>query len=284
MKARVHRLPLLAAALLLLLGAAPSTDAQRRAPRDTGGTSLLLEVKTEGARAGAVERTTAVIRKRCAWLGVYCRVEPRPGGAPNRLALRFSSALDAGRVKRILLAEGVEVRAVVSVPYPLPMTEYAARDEPEVASAAEGTVFPVEGYGQPETYIVTEVTPLVTGDDLRDPVVLRAPRDTPGGGYVVDARLRPAGAARLKAWTRASRGRYAAVVYNGRALAAVYVKAPVVYNVVVSGGFSRREADDVAAALAGGNLPAPVEVLEEGTYKPEPPPRPSNSNRPFVKP
>jgi preprotein translocase subunit SecD len=46
------------------------------------------------------------------------------------------------------------------------------------------------------------------------------------------------------------------------------VKATVGYNVVVSGGFDRQQAEDVAAVLAGGNLPAPVEVLEEGTYKP----------------
>ncbi len=147
--------------------------------------------------------------------------------------------------------------------------EYPSRDHPVVAAAADEDVFPVEGYGQPETYIITVPGPIITGDDLRDPFyVTRAPRDFPGKGYTVDCRLKPAGAARLKAWTRAHLGRYVAVVYNGRALDVPYIRAPIWYNVVVSGGFTRSEAEDVAAALAGGNLPAPVEVLEEGAYKP----------------
>jgi preprotein translocase subunit SecD len=259
----------LALALWLFAGAAPLLASQRRAPRDRGGTALLLEVKAEGAQApGVVERTAAVIRKRCARLGVYCRVGPQTGGAANRLALRFSTASDAGRVKEVLLAQGVELRAVVSVPYPAPMAEYETRSAAEAEAKDGMVVVPLRGSGGPEAHVVTEGAPVVTGDDLRDPYVLRAPRETPGGGYVVDSRLRPAGAARLKAWTRANIGRYAVVVYNGRALEAVYVKAPIVYNVVVSGGFDRRQALDVAAVLAGGNLPAPVEVLEEGTYKP----------------
>jgi len=270
MKMRVTYVPSLAVAVLLLVGAARPAAAQRRAPRDRGGTSLLLEVKADASQAGvAVERTAAVIRKRCARLGAYCQVQPQPGGAANRLALRFSSAPDAGRIKRILLAEGVEVRAVVSVPYPLPLMSYPTRAEAAAAGTAGTHVFPLAGYdGEPDAYVLTEGGPIVTGDDLRDPYVVRAPRDVPGGGYVVDARLRPAGAARLKAWTRANIGQYIVVVYNGRALEGLYVKAPVVYNVVVSGGFSRREAEDVAAVLAGGNLPAPVEVLEEAAYKP----------------
>jgi preprotein translocase subunit SecD len=61
---------------------------------------------------------------------------------------------------------------------------------------------------------------------------------------------------------------YVAVVYDGRALDVPYIRAPISYNVVLSGGFDRRQAEDVAVVLWGGNLPAPVEVLEEGTYTP----------------
>ena len=84
----------------------------------------------------------------------------------------------------------------------------------------------------------------------------------------VDCLLSHEGSSRLKNWTRDNITRYVAVIYDGRALDVPYIKAPIWTNVVISAGFSRREAEDVAAALAGGNLPAPVEVLEEGTYKP----------------
>jgi preprotein translocase subunit SecD len=270
MKAPVTYVPPLAFALSLLLGAsAPLAAQRRRAPRDRGGTALLLEVRAEASRAASsVARTAEVIRGRCARLGVYCDVRPQAGDRANRLALRFSTALDAGRVREVLLAEGFELRAVVSPPYPLPLLDYATRDEAAAEAKNDEDVFPLEGYDLRDAYVVTLRGPIITGDDLRNPVVMRAPRGTPGGGYVVDCRLRPAGAARLKAWTSANVGRYVAVVYNGRGLVALYVKAPVFYNVVVSGGFDRRQAEDAAAVLAGGNLPAPVEVLEEGTYNP----------------
>ncbi|HEX8355650.1 MAG TPA: hypothetical protein VF611_22275 [Pyrinomonadaceae bacterium] len=272
MKSLAQRLAPLAAALLLLGAAPPLAAAQgRRPPRDVGGTSLLLEVKADAASAArSVERTAAVIQRRCARLGIYCRLGPPPGGNANRLLLRFSAASDPGRVKKILLAEGLELRPVFSVPHPFPMLEYPTRAEAEAVAVAtaDADVFPLEGYGEREAYVITARDPVITGDDLRDPVVMRAPRDTPGGGYVVDCRLRPAGARRLKAWTTGNTNAYAALVYNGRALVTLYVKAPVWYNVVVSGGFSRRQAEDAAVVLASGNLPAPVGVLEEGTYTP----------------
>jgi len=256
----------LAFALSLLAGAAEFASAQRRAPRDRGGTSLLLEVRAEGARmSDVVGRAAAVIRRRCARLGVYCRVGP--GGAANRLALRFSATKDSGRVKQTLLAQGLELRAVVSPPNPHPLLEYATRAEAEAAAGGDRDVFPYEEY-EGETYIVAERAPIITGDDVRSAVALRAQGDGHllSVSYEVDCRLRPAGGARLKAWTRANNNRYVAVVFDGRALSAPYIKAPIWLNVVVSGGFDRRQAEDLAVVIGAGNLPAPVSVIEETTY------------------
>ena len=51
------------AVALLLLGATPLLAAQRRAPRDRGGTSLLLEVKAEASQLKtSVERTAKWLR------------------------------------------------------------------------------------------------------------------------------------------------------------------------------------------------------------------------------
>jgi preprotein translocase subunit SecD len=268
MKALAHTITPLAVALLLG-GAATRADGQRRDAPKAGGVSLLLEVKAEGPRApGAVERTAEVIRRRCARLGVRCELSPRAGGVANRLALRFSPAKDAERVRNVLLSKGFELRAVVSPPYPGRMLWYATRADAEAVAAEGADVFPLLEPGLPLTYIVTEREPIIDGDVLRNPVVVRARRDTPGGGYVVDCRLDRRGSARLSGWMAARLGSYAAVVLDGWALSAVYVKAPVSYNVVVSGGFDRRQAEDAAAALAGGRLPAPVEVLEETAHAP----------------
>lgn len=261
------RLPLLLAFALLLPGAAAACAAQKRSrPQDRGGVSLLLAVKAAGPQLErSVAGTVAVIERRCARLGVYCNLQRREGDDGARLALRFSTTKDAGRVKRILLAEGMELRAVVSPPFPAPMPEYSTHAEAVAAAGVERDVFPFPD-GDAVTHLVTERAAILTGDDLRSCAALAS--DESFGEYEVDCQLRPEGAARLKAWTGANINRYVALVFNRRALSAAYIVAQIEYNVVVSGGFDRRQAKDVAVILESGNLPAPLELLEEGTYKP----------------
>lgn len=261
------RLTLLLTCALLLPGAPTAAAAQkRRGPRDRGGVSLALAVRAAGPLLErSVERTAAVIESRCRRLRIYCELRRPTGGEANRLVLRFSTPTDAGRVKRILLAEGLELRAAVSPPFPARMSEYATRAEAEAAAGAGDVVFPLADGGA-GTHLITERTPILTGDGVRDCAALKS--DEGFGKYEVDCRLRPEGAARLKAWTGANINRYVAVVFNGRALWAGSIRAPIEYNIVVSGGFDRRQAEDAAVILEGGNLPAPVELLEEGTYRP----------------
>lgn len=270
MRSPVKRLTPLAAAALLALGSVAPLAAQGRAPLKPGGLALLLEVRAEGAQAAAaVAQTAEVIRRRCARLGVRCELSPRAGGVANRLALRFSTAKDVGRVRGVLLSKGFELRAVVSLPNPFPASEYATRADAESVAPAGADVLPLKGYGgAAQTYVVTERAPVITGADLRSPSVTRAPSDDPGGGYALDCLLRPPGAARFRRWTRARINSYVAVVYDGVAVSTPYIRAPIHYNVVISGGFDRRQAEDAAAALWGGHLPAPVAVLEESPYEP----------------
>jgi len=270
MKMHVARVPLLAAALSLG-GVAPARAAQRARPRDRGGLSLLLAVKADGQRMEwSVRRTAAVIKKRCAALGIRCELRPQAGDQANRLLLRFSTSGDPGRVKRVLLARGLEVRGGVSPPQPSPLREYSTRAAAAAAAGNDTDVCPLGDSGA-ETYLVVERAAIVTGDDARDCAALRSGGRGISSVYEVDCQLRPAGAARLKAWTGANINRYVAVIFDGRVLDAPYIRAPIWYNIVVSGGFNRRQAEDVALILASGNLPAPVELLEEGVYQPRVP-------------
>jgi len=260
------RLTLLLACALPLPGAAAAGAAQKQhRPRDRGGVSLVLAVRAAGPQLErSVERTAAVVESRCRRLRIYCNLQRQAGGEANRLALRFSAPKDAGRVKSILLAKGLELRAAVSPSFPTPLYEYSTRAE-AAAVGGEGEVFALPG-DHGETHVVLERASILTGDDVRSCDVLTSKEGS--GKYEVNCRLRPAGAARLKTWTGANIDRYVVTVFNGRALAAYHIMWPIEYNVVVSGGFDRRQAEDAAVILEGGNLPTPVELLEEGTYKP----------------
>lgn len=47
-----------------------------------------------------------------------------------------------------------------------------------------------------------------------------------------------------------------------------YIRSQITEDGQITGNFTREQAEDVALTLRSGGLPAPVEVLEEGTYKP----------------
>lgn len=250
---------------LLLIGPGSVSGEQRSKQKKPDGVWLLLAVKEKGSNgARTVERTKAVIEKRCRLLGIFCRIERRLSDQPNRLILRFSSGMALARVKEILLAEGVEVRAIVSPPFPEPLLEYTSRAEAEAARGADQGVFPFLDVDS-ETYLITKRALILTGNDLRSCSYLPTPEGF--GKYEVNCRLRPAGSARLRAWTTANIDHYIAVLFNGWIVSAAYIKAPIWYDFTISGGFDKKQAQDLAVIFDSGNLPASVELLEEGSYR-----------------
>lgn len=264
MKARDACLPLLA---LFLLGSTWASAAQKPKLQDKSGIRLMLAVSTDGPRVNLiVARTVAVIEKRCRLVGIYCKFQRQVGENANRLTLDFSTRMDSDRVKRILLAEGLELRAVTSPSFPDPLLDYASRSQAMVAAGTDNDVFSSPG-DDVKMYLVAERTPFFTGDDLRSCVAFRSEESF--AEYEVDCRLKPAGAARLEAWTRTNINRYIAVIFNRGVLSTAYIKAPIYYNVVVSAGFNKRQAQDAVVILQSGNLHACVGLVEEPTCRPQ---------------
>jgi preprotein translocase subunit SecD len=181
--------------------------------------------------------------------------------------LRVSGARDAGRVKRVLLAQGLlELRPVVSPPSPMPLKIYATRAEAVAAAGADKDVLPyVAEEAEPGEFLVVERTRVITGQDLRDAGAL-ALSNTDEGPFVINFSLKPEGAARLGSWTEKNIRRYVAVALNGEARSVPYIQSKITEDGQINGNFTREQAEDVALTLRSGGLPAPVEVLEEGTY------------------
>jgi preprotein translocase subunit SecD len=261
MKARNACFPLLA---FLLLVSTSESAAQKSKLQDQGGIRLALSVRADGPQVDQIiSRTIAVIERRCRLLGIYCRLQ-RPDEKANRVTLDFSTRMESERVKRILLAKGLELRAVISPSFPDPLLDYATLSQAMAAAGADNDVFSSPGE---ERYLATERVPFFTGDDLRRCVVLRSAESL--GEYEVDCRLKPAGATRLESWTRANINRYVAVIFDRGVLSVAYIKAPIFYNVVVSGGFNKRQAQDALVILQSGNLHPGVELAEDGTSSPQ---------------
>lgn len=263
MKARDASLPLLA---LILLGSTWASAAQKPKPRDKG-VPVSLAIDADGSRVDqTIARTVGVIQKRCRLLGIHCKFQRKMGEHANRVMLHFSTRRDSDRIKGILVAKGLELRGVISPRFPEQLQDYSTLSQAIVAAGTDNEVFSSPGDGEVR-YLIAERVPFFTGNDVKSCVVLRSEENV--AEYEVDCLLRPAGAIRLEAWTRANINRYAAIIFNGGVLSAAYIKAPISSNVVVSGGFNKREAQDAVVILHSGNLPAGVELVEDGTGSPK---------------
>lgn len=257
-----------ALASLLCAASAGCTVPGTFGARDAGGVYMILAVKAEPAAVEQnVRQAARVIETRCDRLGVQCKVE-RPGGeGSNRLKLNVSGAPDFARVKAVLLAEGrLELRPVVSPLSPNPMQTYPTREAAEKAAGQNYDVAPFDEEGLPTVFLTVEREPVVTGADLRD---ASAVTGTAGSDdYMIAFTLRPEGAMRFGDWTGANTGRYLAIILNGRVRSVPYIKGPISDRGQITGNFTREQAEDIALTLRSGNMPSPIEVLEEGAYKP----------------
>jgi len=274
-----HKLSTSLLALLLLMCVTVACSylprLSKKTPQDKGGFYLILAVKADASQlAQSVEQTMAVIERRCDQLEAYCKLQPEGGDHPERIRLRVSSPMESARVKSILLSEGLEFRAVVSPPSPAPVQSYPTKAEAMTAAGPNADVLPYlerldAGEVNKETFIIVERAPIVTGQDIRDATAVSS---RTGGldddDYHIAFSLNSAGAERFGRWTAANINRYLAIVLNKQVRSVAYIKSQITDSGEITGRFTKEQAEDTALVLKSGNLPAPIEVLEEGTYKP----------------
>ena len=241
-------------------------------PRDEGGIYLIIAVKADPAQLDqAIARTVEVMRARCEQLNVYCKVERGVGGKSDRIKLNISTREDPERVKEVILSQGLELRAVVSPLSPAPLQTYPTERQAAEDAGADKDVLPYDekigGQNAPggRKYIVVEREPIVTGRD-----VLKAEAAPSLGGmkdYAVNFTLRPEGAARFGQWTGSHIHNYLAMALNKQVRSVAYIQSQIFDAGQISAGFTKEQAEDVALVLNSGDLPAPIEALEEGVYR-----------------
>jgi preprotein translocase subunit SecD len=260
---------LLAAALLLLCASASCAPPGllRARPGDQGGVLLLVAVKADGGEAfPAVEQAMRIMEGRCDKLGLRCEAEPEGGGS-DRFRLRVSGAKDVGRVKDVLLSQGMELRPVVSPLSPAPIKSYPTRAEAEVAAGASNDVLPFVAEGGHGSFLVVERTPVITGNDVSSARLFDISLPGDPRSYATIYNLKPEAAARFGAWTGANIYRYVAIVFNGQVRSAAFIQSRMTDSGVIH-GLTKQQAEDAALVLSSGNLPAPVELIKEEAYKP----------------
>lgn len=248
--------------------------------KDEGGLYLVIGVKADAAQLERnILQTMSVMQKRCERLGIRCKLQRHGKDKSDQIMLRISSPRETERIKSVLFSEGLELRAAVSPPSPASLQTFATRAEAATVAGADKDVLPylerLEGAPpQAERFIIVERTPIVTGQEIRDAEAIKEDDISHLKGqkvyaYGVFFRLNPTGAERFGRWTGLNINKYLAVVLNKQVRSVAYIRGQIFDSGQISGAFTKQQAEDIALVLLSGNLPAGIQLLEEGTYGPE---------------
>lgn len=232
-----------------------------------GGTHLVLQVLPEEAPAGGPQRVAPetlqeVIRtleRRVNQLGVADPVITEYGGSGDRVLVQLPGVDNVEQAKRLIVSVAqlslnlVEAtaptreRLLATLPGGLPPDLMTLEGQ---ADAAEERVF----------YLLRR-QPVVTGRDLKSAHAGRGELGEP----IVRFALKPPGAQTLERQTAHNIGRRLAIVFDDRVISAPTIETTVRAEGQIRGGFTAMAADEMAALLRAGALPAKMRYIQELT-------------------
>jgi preprotein translocase subunit SecD len=224
-------------------------------------------------REHATELAKQIIDNRVNAFGVTEPIVQRHGGAGSyQILIQMPGIDDPERVKNTLNADSnLELRLVAKgtqIPYP---TKDAAENASKGLTGGPYEVFPYrsraeDGVPSSEGFVVLEKTPIVTGIDMRDASAITSQYNS--ANYQIDFSLLPGGAARFFKATTEHVGDYLAIVLNNEVKSAPSINGPISDRGQITGGFTKRSAEDLALVLKSGALPAKAIYIEERTVGP----------------
>ncbi|MFN8095337.1 MAG: protein translocase subunit SecD [Vicinamibacteria bacterium] len=230
-----------------------------------GGTHLVLQVLPESAAGAAPGRVSPqtldeVVRtldRRVNQLGVADSVVTSYGSTGDRVLVQLPGVDDVDHAKRLIVSVArLSLHLVVRA---------APTREALLAALPEGlppSLLLVAGHGgaDDEHYLVHREA-VVTGGDLKSAYPGRGDLGQP----VVHFSLKPLGAQSLERTTARHVGRQLAIVLDDRVLSAPRIDGVVGAEGQIRGRFTPAEAEDMAALLRAGALPARLRYVQELT-------------------
>ncbi len=236
------------------IGGARSYDVERIS--DTRIEITLTAAAKSNFLADAQGKTIEIVRRRIDPEGVR-DISPQPQG-DNRIILEVPGEPDPTRIKDILSQAGELTFSLVD-------------DTPSKIEQVLATGTPPPGWrllydadtGEP---LLVENTPVVTGSDVATASQGFDPDDN---SPAVNFRLNGAGQNRFSKVTQEYVGRRFAIVLDEQVMSAPNIREPIYGgNVQITGRFTMDEANDLAAIIEAGELPARLNFIEERTVGP----------------
>lgn len=221
-------------------------------------------------KEGAVNQAKQTIDNRVNEFGVAEPNITRQGLGSDRIVVQLPGVEDPERIKRLIKNTAfLEFRLVDSA-------TGGAAGSPEEILSSYGGALPADveilenpirdevGKVTATRYYAVRRSPVVTGRDLKTA--------RPGLGQfnqpVVNFSLAADGAERFGRATGENVGRALAIVLDGKVVSAPRINSKISDSGYIEGNFTQKDAEDLAAVLRSGSLPAGIQYLEERTVGP----------------
>jgi len=227
-----------------------------------GGASLIARVKVDGQlpaqQREIVEQTRQILERRINAYGLSESPVQLHGSRGNELLVQLPGVSDFSRIKDLLQSRAVlEWYSVADGPFAVE-GEVMARhggvlpDNTRLLATQPGTD------GRRAWYLL-ERPPIIRGTDLRDARVSTDARDQP----VTTFTLRQDAAQRFERYTQAHIGQLSAIVLDEEILSIPRIEDVIRDAGQIRGARNLQDAQDLAANLRAGALPAAIEVAQE---------------------
>lgn len=249
---------------------------------DEKGNSVIAtldDTAQKNLRDRATEQAKAIIENRVNAFGVTEPTIQRQGGEGTyQIVIQMPGVDDPERIKNTLNADSnLELKLVAkntTVPYlTKELAEAAAKSTPpgndQYTAQFEVAFYrdrPDAGGSPQEGWVVLGRLPVVTGLDMRD----ASARSSQYGGsaYEIDFSLTKDGGDRFGEATGKHVNDRLAIVLNNEVKSAPNINSQIHDRGQITGGFTKKSAEDLSLVLRSGALPAKAVYLEERTVGP----------------
>ena len=230
------------------------------------GTEFVVRVETEKPNVDeVVELTMKVMASRLDAANIDGQVVRTPESA-DQISVKVFGDQDLEMVKRFLFTTHVlELKKAISAPNPAPLTTYPTAEAAQAAAREKQQVLPFNqrGGSGPSQFVILEERSVITGEDIRQADAVTRGTDY---DYSISFRLTKDGAQKLGEWTGRNIGNYMAVVVDGSIVSVAFIRSQIIDSGEISGRFSKESAEELAANLNSGYVPAKLIVLDERRF------------------
>lgn len=236
---------------------------------ETETRDLTLDVQAlSNSRDGAHEKAAEVVRRRVDPTGTKgIPITTYDNNTKIRIQLPKASPEEVARVKRAIMTQGR-------------LTFHLCADEKKDSEIIQKVMAEKDYKGyeliqieRKDPYVPAKVThspqviqklPMLEGSR----VIFAGFRRSEEGGWEVNLRFDAAGSAKFEQVTGDNVGRNMAIVLDGRCNSAPVIKERIAGECRISGGFTKKESQELASILTAGSLPAEVKEESEFTVGP----------------